>query len=369
MNNPGTTLEDRLISAAGRPSGFDYMRLILALAVICFHSIVTSYGYAAQHAAAMGPWRPVITAVLPMFFALSGFLVAGSLERSKTLVTFLGLRIIRIVPALACEVLLSALILGPLLTSLPLKDYFLHPTFASYFLNILGDIHYALPGLFLDNPVPNVMNGQLWTVPYELLCYIVLAGLSLLGIFKRRQFLLLFLIALYGLQCLKMLYDIHTGNVNELGDSVSGRILVMVFVAGILLYRYREKVPYHPLLFLVSAAAMLVLLSLPFGGKFVAIPAAYVTVYLGLMMPQRNKILLSGDYSYGLFLYGYPIQQTIASLGPDYQHWYIVIALALPIAALAAVASWWTIEKPALKLKFLLKRWEDRYLRYRAGNA
>ena len=104
-----------------------------------------------------------------MFFALSGFLVASSLERCKTLFTFLGLRAIRILPALAVEIFISALIIGPLFTTEPAKAYFAAPEFHDYFLNILGDIHYHLPGVFAANP-SDAVNGQLWTVPYEMIC-------------------------------------------------------------------------------------------------------------------------------------------------------------------------------------------------------
>ena len=70
-----------------------------------------------------------------------------------------------------------ALILGTLLTTLPLGEYFAHPMLHSYFLNIIGDIHYFLPGVFDQNPSHRV-NGQLWTIPFELECYIVLAAVA-----------------------------------------------------------------------------------------------------------------------------------------------------------------------------------------------
>lgn len=160
------TLARQLAITKNRPSGFDYMRIVLALSVICWHSLLISYGTDAT----AGVWgrvlQPLSLLIVPMFFALSGFLVAGSLERSKSLVGFLGLRVFRIMPALAVEVLLSALILGPLLTTASLGSYFADPVLHSYFWNILGDIHYKLPGLFQQNPT-DLVNGQLWTVPYQ----------------------------------------------------------------------------------------------------------------------------------------------------------------------------------------------------------
>ena len=121
-----------------------------------------------------------------MFFALSGFLVAGSLLRSRTVAMFLASRIIRIFPALSVEVLLSAVLLGPLFTSLTLAQYFRSHEFWGYWWNLVGHVHFRLPGVFDANPNPNVVNGQLWTVPYELYCYVLLALVTLIGGVRHR---------------------------------------------------------------------------------------------------------------------------------------------------------------------------------------
>lgn len=174
------SLDERLRATNGRPSGFDYLRLGLAISVVLDHSVVMTYASGDTDLYA-SPLRPFLRAVVPMFFALSGFLVAGSLERSKTLLTFLGLRVIRIYPALAAEVLLSAFLIGSAVTTLPFADYFRDPLFLSYLLNVFGDIHYFLPGVFANNPRPDVVNMQLWTVPFELLCYVTLTALVVAG--------------------------------------------------------------------------------------------------------------------------------------------------------------------------------------------
>src|SRR6202047_5520708 len=82
------TLAERLNSTNGRPSGFDYLRLGLAVSVVIGHSVVTTYGDDSELWA--GPLRPFSRAIIPMFIALSGFFVAGRLERSKTQLTFFG---------------------------------------------------------------------------------------------------------------------------------------------------------------------------------------------------------------------------------------------------------------------------------------
>src|SRR5262249_19035746 len=142
------TLGEKLAQSAGRPTGFDYLRLGLSVAVVCMHSAITSYGQPADFALWLSPLRAPLRLILPMFFALSGYLVAGSLLRSTSLVQFLGLRVLRIYPALSVEVLLSALLLGPLLTSEPVVRYITSQTFLAYLLNVTGHIHYQLPGVF-----------------------------------------------------------------------------------------------------------------------------------------------------------------------------------------------------------------------------
>ena len=352
----GQSLNEKFLAAQGRPGGFDYMRLILALLVICWHSVVTTYGDEFQDEVWGSGWRVAWAVILPMFFALSGFLVAGSLERSKTLVTFLGLRLLRIVPALAGEVTLSALVLGPLVTALPLRSYLSDSQFIVYFLNILGDIHYKLPGVFLSNPQPGVVNGQLWTVPFELYCYMVLTALAITGVFKRRVWLLCFMGGFYALQVANTIF--HPRGFGPVG----GYTLIMFFVAGLVLYQYRDKIAWNGALFCLAAGAFLALLTVKNGDRFAALPGAYVTVYLGLLNPPRDKVLLSGDYSYGLFLYGYPLQQALMSIGPEVRHWYLNLLLAIPCAAVVAASSWWLIEKPALSLRRYLKQFEEWYL-------
>lgn len=361
---PGRSLEERLAATQRRPSGFDYIRLVLALGVIGWHSRLTSYG---EGVGVPHNWLadlvlfPLAIFILPMFFSLSGFLVAGSLERSRTLLTFLGLRVLRIVPALAVEVLLSALILGPLLTTLPLAAYFQHPQFYAYFLNILGDIHYRLPGVFVSNPFP-LVNGQLWTVPYELACYIALTILALAGIFHRRWWLFLSLVAIYGAQIANTIL-----RTNDQMKGAGGSTLVMSFIAGLVLYRYRERIPWSGRLFLLAAAVSVALIFVPNGVRFSALPIAYVTMYLGLHSPRRNEIVLSGDYSYGLYLYGFPVQQAIMAISPALRHWYLNLLLAIPCAVMVAIGSWWLVERPALAQRKQLKQLEEWYLRARPG--
>lgn len=355
-----------MVNADGRPSGFDYMRLFLSASVLLSHTFSTAYGKHAADELYAGPASGPLRMILPMFFALSGFLVAGSMRRCRTIVKFMGLRVIRIYPALAVEVLLSALIIGPILTSLPLKQYFTDPQFWRYLLNATGHITFYLPGVFASNPKPHVVNGQLWTVPFELLCYISLGVLIILGAQKRRVLLPL------GTAALIMFCVLQAGyrdgwNFTENYRPLSGPLLVLCFLAGVTIHSYKDVIPMNGLLFVGSLLFSLALLSVvPNGGYIAVLFMAYVTVYLGVLNPKRVGIIKGADYSYGIFLYGYVVQQSVMAVVPWAREWYWNFLICLPASVIMAALSWHIIEKPAMKLKGLLTTMEDRYLGFRA---
>ena len=356
---PVATLGSVMKGPGGCATGFDYLRLILAVAVVLTHSIDVTYGFAYGSAVESGLLRPFFAIILPMFFALSGFLVAGSLERCRTLVSFVGLRLIRLLPALIFETALAALLLGPLLTKLPLWDYFQDPLFLGYFANIRGDIRYLLPGLFEANPWPSTVNAQLWTLPYELACYLTLLGLAVLGIHRKRA---LFVIFTAGLNAALLAQDVYAGNFNPTAV-ISGKELVLCFLYGIAIYLYRNEIRHSAKLGSLACVLALALLIHPATDYLVPAVAAYLTVYLGLLRPAKTALVTSGDYSYGIFLYGFPVQQAVVQLlGPANQHWYWNLALALPVTLAFAMLSWHRIEEPALALRSQLNKFEDSLL-------
>lgn len=318
---PSATVRSRLAETGGRTTGFDYLRVLLAVAVVLWHTVALSYGGdAAIWIMSQHPYRAIVAIILPAFFALSGFLVTGSLDRNASLFRFLSLRGLRIVPALAVEVVLSAIILGPILTTLPLGQYFAHPDVHDYFQNILGRIHYFLPGVFASNPYPDVVNGQLWTIPYELECYMALAGAAAVGLVRRRWLFLILIVCLQALLVSDVLRDSTTIPAVD-ADAVTGRVLVMAFLAGVTIHRFGDVIPMRRWLCAAAIVTSLVLLSVPLGDEFVAFPVAYATVWLGLQNPKPNFIVKFGDLSYGIFLYGFAVQQVVASLGPWAHHW------------------------------------------------
>lgn len=330
------------------PAGFDYLRIVLSIAVLCFHSIRVSYGPSAEdaliwEAAAAAPVR----LILPMFFALSGFLVAGSVFRSGSISGFVLLRALRLVPALAVEVALTGIVLGAAVTTLPAHEYFSSRQFWTYGLNVVGYIHYVLPGVFVSNPFNGAANFSLWTVPFELECYIALIFLMVTGIVRFRWAVLGLTVVACAAAALHM--QAHHSE-PTLMRVVDARILVLCFLAGLSTYLFREHLPLSNGLFCVCVIAALILLQRPAWSWLTPMPIAYLTVWLGMTNPRKPALLSSGDYSYGIYLYAFPIQQTIASFAPM-RHWWISILVGLPISVLFAAFSWHCVEKHVLAHK------------------
>ena len=334
-------------------AGFDYLRIGLAIAVLAWHSVILSTGSGSlDRALWSGPFRFLPAAILPMFFALSGFLVAGSLTRTK-LHQFATLRALRLVPALAVEITLSALILGPSLTTLPLAAYLSSPEVGRYFGNIIGFVHFTLPGVFETNPVPRLVNYQLWTLPYELECYLSLVALAAAGLVRNRRFFLQMVVAI---SLVATVWALGFEPVNPF-THVPGRALVLSFLAAVGLHLYRDKIPCSPALGIGSGVVAAALLQAPTAAYLAPVPVAYFTVWLGLMRPPRIPF---GDLSYGVYLFHFPIEQTIVRIFPEANSWSRLTLAALPPTLFCAWLSWNCVERPILSRKKLILAAVDR---------
>lgn len=353
-------IAERMTLSGGSTSGFDYMRLLLATAVLFWHSFVVVYGQSAGQAYHASAYGAFLRLILPMFFALSGFLVASSLERTRSLPIFLAFRTLRILPALAVEVTLSALIIGPLVTTASLTQYVSSPLFLAYFANVVGHVQYFLPGVFTDSPFP-VVNASLWTVPYELECYIALLIVHGLTITRRPVWMAAVTVAL----SLGLFVFFRKETSTELAiDPVPGRMLIVCFLAGVSLHVGRAFIPDSSRLCVACGIAAVALLSLPGGQFLAALPVAYLTVWLGLRNPIRIGSLLSGDYSYGLYLYGFVIQQCLLYYFRDTIGSMMgIFVSSLLVTSLFAAFSWHVVERPMLRLKTrVAARWPRRPL-------
>ena len=360
------TLGSALDEQKGYGQGFDFMRIFLATAIIAWHTASLTGHLEMARASAFWFFE---YALVPMFFVLSGFLVAGSGMRLSTK-NFVLNRAARIVPALFADIVFAALLIGPLVTTLPANLYFTGPTFFTYFLNIAGWVHYSLPGVFASNPSPAV-NGALWTVPYEIGCYVIFAGLMISGAIKRPRLVLLLT---YLLLVIAVPLSVMTSlRVNPASSFVEwaaqelflqrGSLLWPAFLIGIVLYQLRYHVPFSKMAAGgIVGAAILVSTTGDSTQLFdnpavhvIALPLlAYLTVVIGLSPMPRLPGFESGDYSYGLYLYHVPFIQLLIHYFPQAwtgDRWWTLFFASFPLALTAAVVSWHLIEYPVLKLR------------------
>jgi peptidoglycan/LPS O-acetylase OafA/YrhL len=340
-----------------RNNSFDILRLVAASLVIVFHAWPLTGRADPTHSTT----EITIGALgLMIFFSISGYLIAASWLREPVLRTYAIKRGLRIMPALLVSAALVAFLLGPLVSSLSTGAYFSDPGTYAYVGKqaALNTFNTHLPGVFEANPYPNVVNGSLWTIPVEVCCYLAVAVAGPLGFMRRPRIMLIGL----GVLFLAMVVDAPTISPQGRPGNGAGAILAVLlpcgaFLAGVLLWIYRERVPRHPAL-VAAAVASLVLASLPAGLQIalemVAIP--YATICIGSLAPGGiRRLIVAGDVSYGMYLFAYPTQQTIADLVPSIAP-AGMIALALPISWTLGLLSWRIVENPALRLKARLIR-------------
>ena len=158
------TLIDKLLEAKDRPSGFDYLRLLLAVSIVAWHGVVVCYGIDVEARIWQGPAGPFIWFLVPSLLCPERLPGHGKL--STATICRHSSHCGRCVSSRRWEfeLLLSAFIIGTLATSLRLADYFTDPGLYAYFGNLIGMIHYELPGVFKNMPT-DAVNLQLW-IPF-----------------------------------------------------------------------------------------------------------------------------------------------------------------------------------------------------------
>ena len=284
-----------------------------------------------------------------VFFAISGFLVTQSWQSDPHLLRFLARRALRIFPGLIVCVLGCALVLGPLVSSEPLAAYFSGGHVTHFLYNIVLYPVFYLPGVFADNRVAHAVNGSLWSLPLEFLCYVVLVA-TVWWVRRARTYLLVcggWLVATFAwalpAEEMVVVYgsDLRQfflcGSFFWVGSAIA-RLgwqrhltltwVVLALVGLMCLARYPE---------LLALAARVLL------------PVAVIGFGLAVS-PLISRLTQHHDYSYGIYIYAFPVQQTVVWLWPDMAVTPYMLLCTLITLALA-VASWRWIEQPALRLK------------------
>ena len=325
-----------------RNNNFNLLRLIGATLVIFGHSY-TTFGPQGIH--------DYINAInagelgVQIFFVISGFLVAQSFANKPHSIEFLGARVLRIFPGLLVALLFTVL-LGSFMTTLPFSEYFNSPKVWDYFSNnAMLSVRFELPGVFENNSFPKVVNGSLWTLPKEFSLYIILMAVGAAGGLSSR--------AVTNVVCMLFVFmhlqQTATWHLTLGIAHVDGA--VFCFMIGVLFYANRVRI----LISLRLAVVVLLLTVLSVKYNYYTFLTVQVCIaYLVFVVAYHEKLQLPifrhADYSYGLYIYAFPLQQALAQLDVT-KNFSLYILLCFIVILPFAMFSWHFIEKPSLRLK------------------
>lgn len=331
-------------------NSFGVVRLLAALAVVVSHDFGVRAG--GMYADPFDAWTGFSLGkhAVHVFFVLSGLLVTMSLARSASLYHYAQARFLRIYPGFTACVLFTVLVLGPLVTTVSLREYLLSPQVFRYVVETLGLVtaKQTLPGVFAGNPMAGEVNLSLWTLKHEVFCYVLLASFAATSLLttRRRSAMVL------GGLCILLAasYGRPDWIIEEsLLDSL--RRFIICFSLGSLAYTFREEIRLSPMVLL--AACVIGSLAL---GTFLAVPVMLLlTAYGTLIVAGQRFGLLSrwtekNDLSFGVYLYGWPVAQTVLVFWPQAGIWELH-AITIVASVALAVASWRLVEQPALELR------------------
>jgi peptidoglycan/LPS O-acetylase OafA/YrhL len=334
-----------------RKNALNSWRLALAMSVIVWHSFPLT-----GRNVPFAPARQLLGDIgVDGFFAISGFLITASWLGNPRLRNYFVARGIRILPGFYTCLIVTAFVIAPIGVALqggPATQLLLSTAPAEYILknSAVWMFQFDIGGTPHGIPFPGAWNGSLWTLGWELLCYIAVAVLGVVGLLNRRWLLPVAMVLALSWAALVSYpaAEVATNAQN------AGRFAVM-FLAGALVHQFRNVIPARWSLVGVSVVIVVAAGLLPDYRLVAAGPLAYAIIVSGALI-HDTRFRLRTDLSYGVYIYAFPIQQILVICGLGGMNpiaFMIIAALAtLPIAAL----SWIVVEKPAMSLKSRLKR-------------
>lgn len=335
-----------------RVNNFDAIRIIAALVVIFGHAHPLS---AQPDPGLLG--NAVQSVAVKIFFVVSGFLVAKSWWSDPHIGRFLLRRGLRLFPALAVVLMLTALLLGPLFTTLPLAQYLRDPGVRTYVLyNIVLYPVYGLPGVFTTNVYPGAVNGSLWSLPAEVSMYLLLPVLATIATWARSRAVFVAIVLIGTALCLRYLLVVPPEQQIVFWGTGSRSVADVgpYFFLGALFAATRLERALNPgfALFLVAIAALFQLPQYWMQQLVLMVVLPYcVLSFCTAATPWISQAGRFGDPSYGIYLYGFPVQQALFSVGGPTMGPLHNTLYAVPIVVALAFASWHLIEKRALSFK------------------
>jgi peptidoglycan/LPS O-acetylase OafA/YrhL len=344
-----------------RNNALNAWRLALAAEVIFCHS----WGITGRVLSSKPVYQLLLCGGVDGFFAISGFLITASWLSNPRVRDYLAARALRILPGFYACLAVTAFVIAPigvwvqggsvsklLLSGAPLEFVLENSAVAL--------VKFDIGGTPRGVPVSGLWNGSLWSLVWELMCYLVVAGIGIVGLANRRWVSPAVLaLAVLGATMLPPV-TFSEGLSRQQGDARIALLMLacraaIMFSAGALLYQWRDVIPARWSLVAVSVVIVLASSLLPDYRLVAAVPLAYAVIASGGMV-HNKRCKLRTDLSYGVYIYAFPIQQLLAIYGLIWLNpvvFFVVSTTAtLPLAAL----SWFLVERPARSLKYRLKR-------------
>lgn len=335
---------------SGRDNNFNLIRFLAAGSVVLAHSYVIVTGDRAASPLFYETGHGLGYHAVNTFFSASGFLIAQSWLRTPSLAEFIAARFLRLWPALAICALLLVFVFGPLLSQLPLSAYFASRDLYHFLPDVLSLLRTDVPLPGVTTPVPSDIgiNAPLWTLKYEVICYITLATLGVLGLLATSRRALMTISLGMGMLMIASFFPLAHDPTHPLIHLVR---FGLCFGFGVMAYLAADRIP----LSLWGVVTTFLLAALTKGSLLYEVAFCLFTAYSALwfalvpstLLRQFNRL---GDYSYGIYIFAYPVQlllfQRLPKLSP-----LELFAATVPITLTLSMASWHLIEKPCLSMR------------------
>jgi peptidoglycan/LPS O-acetylase OafA/YrhL len=340
-------------------NNFDLLRLIFAVMVILSHSFVLIDGNNDRdpltfffHGITLGEFA------VDGFFLLSGYLIVQSWSMRPDPVAFMKKRVLRIYPGFIVAALISALVVGPLGSDA--VQYFSDLKIGKLLKSMLFLKVPAVPPAFNGLPYPTV-NGSMWTIFFEFACYAAVMVLGMMGAIRTRRAWLAITLMLF------VLGIIHKATHVFPEENFYLPIIRFsnFFFAGGCFYLFSEKMRFKPWLALLCGVLLIIGISNKNMPELIlAIAGGYLLFYIAFYQSTTLAQFMSlPDVSYGVYLYGWPVQKLLLWYVPSISSW-ILFPLSCAVALILGFMSWHFVERPFMEMKTLIGRWKKAGLGY-----
>ena len=325
-----------------RSNNLNFLKFVASLAVIISHAYPLSKGEETVDflLQVSGQTLGLGGVAVAVFFVSSGFFVSKSIERKNDTIVYLKARLKRLLPPLWFMLIVVILICAVGFTTLSISDYFFNTQFLKYCLNFFLIPIHSLPSVFDSNVYPSVINGALWTLPIELICYVVLLVIYKLKLFNKNSYKIFSIIMVLGfifVYCIPLPFIIF----------IRGYMApFFMFYLGSLFWVYKDQIYISRKLYYISIFILIALTLAHFGHLALCLSFPYIVIYISFQLPQCGKMLSNlGNYSYGIYLFGWPIQQMVVSAFGGSMSIVLNCFISIPLACLAGILVYNVVEK------------------------